>query len=196
MIEYIKGSITELAPTSVVIENQGLGYFVQISLNTYSDIQNMSGCKLYIYEVIREDAYLLFGFSNKEERSIFLKLIAVSGVGANTARMILSSLTVEELKSCIMSDNVDALKSVKGIGAKTAQRILVDLKDKIMKSGFDQTSLISGSSASAEVRTEAVAALQMLGFALTVSQKVVGKIMADKPGMRVEDVIKAALKLL
>jgi Holliday junction DNA helicase RuvA len=196
MIEYIKGTVEELTPTFVVLENQGIGYYVQISLNTFTDVQEQKSCKLYIYEAIREDAYLLFGFSKAEERRMFIQLIGVSGVGANTARMILSSLNVDELKQCIVSENLDALKSVKGIGGKTAQRILVDLKDKVAKMGVEPLSLLSKNPASAHVRSEAIAALQMLGFASSASQKVVNKIMSETSGMPVEQVIKAALKLL
>ena len=194
MIEFIKGEVESLTPTSVVLENQGIGYFVNISLNTYSEIQSLKACKLYIYEAIREDAIILFGFFKTEERSIFLQLIGVSGVGANTARMILSSLSVDEFRHCIASENVDLLKSVKGIGLKTAQRILVDLKDKILKSD----TLSSGTTAIKGdlVRSEALAALQMLGFASAISQKAVTRILSETPGMPVEQVVKAALKML
>jgi len=196
MIEYIKGTVESLTPTSVVLDNHGIGYLLQISLNTYTAIQSQSECKLYVYEAIREDAYLLFGFSKMEERDIFLLLIGVSGVGANTARMILSSLTVEELKQGIVSENVSMLQSVKGIGLRTAQRILVDLKDKIQKSKLLQSGMPIISSTSNQVRSEALAALQMLGFPLSASQKAVNKLMVEAPDMPVEQVVKAALKLL
>ncbi|MDD4921938.1 MAG: Holliday junction branch migration protein RuvA [Bacteroidales bacterium] len=196
MIEYIKGEVETLTPTNVVLENQGLAYFINISLNTYTDIQSLKTCKLYIHEAIREDAYILFGFSTLSERSTFQQLIGVSGVGANTARMILSSLSVKELESCILSDNVTVLKGVKGIGLKTAQRIIVDLKDKMGKSGVDQTDSIAIGSKNNLVREEAVAALQMLGFAQSLSMKAVNKILLELPDLPVENVIKAALKLL
>jgi Holliday junction DNA helicase RuvA len=196
MIEYIKGKVESLTPTSVVLENQGMGYLIQISLNTYAAIQPLNECKLFIYEAIREDAYLLFGFSKTEERDLFLQLIGVSGVGANTARMILSSLSVDELKQCIVNENVAMIQSVKGIGLKTAQRILVDLRDKIQKSNLLQSGLPLSSPANNLVRTEALAALQMLGFPLSASQKVVNKLMSETPDMPVERVVKAALKLL
>ena len=131
MLDYIKGEITELTPALVVIEIGGLGYISHISLNTYSALNGLKECKLYVYEAIREDAHLLFGFLEKKERDLFLLLISVSGVGANTARMILSSLTTSELGIIITSGNSSALKTVKGIGAKTAERIIIDLKDKV-----------------------------------------------------------------
>lgn len=196
MIEYIKGEVETLTPTNVVLENQGLAYFINISLNTYTDIQTLKTCKLYIHEAIREDAYVLFGFSKLSERTTFQQLIGVSGVGANTARMILSSLSVKELEICILSENVAVLKSVKGIGLKTAQRIIVDLKDKMGKSGIDSAGVSATGAQNNLVREEAVAALQMLGFAQSLSQKAVGKILLDLPGLPVEQVIKAALKLL
>jgi len=196
MIEYIKGQVETLTPTNVVLENQGLAYFINISLNTYSDIQALKNCKLFIHEAIREDAYILYGFSTLSERSTFQQLIGVSGVGANTARMILSSLSVKELESCILSDNVGILKGVKGIGLKTAQRIIVDLKDKMGKSGahFDEHSALGV--ATSQVRDEAVSALQMLGFTQALSLKAVNNIVLELPGLPVEQVIKAALKLL
>jgi len=196
MIEFIKGEVETLTPTSVIIENQGLGYFINISLNTFENLQSQSRCKLYIHEAIREDAYVLFGFSTTEERATFQQLIGVSGVGANTARMILSSLTVPELEACILGEHVDVLKSVKGIGLKTAQRIIVDLKDKIGKHGSDAT--LSGvlSSPNSIVRDEAVSALQMLGFNPSASAKVVAQILKDSPSIPVEQVIKASLKML
>lgn len=196
MIEFIKGEVETLTPTSVILENQGLGYFINISLNTFENLQSQSSCKLFIHEAIREDAYILFGFSTKEERATFQQLIGVSGVGANTARMILSSLSVPELEACILGEHVDVLKSVKGIGLKTAQRIIVDLKDKIGKNASD--SLLSGlhSSVNSTVRDEAVSALQMLGFNPSASAKVVAQILKDSPALPVEQVIKASLKML
>jgi len=131
MLDYVKGEIVELTPASVVVETGGLGYIANISLNTYSVLSGLKSCKLYIYESIREDAYQLFGFMEKRERDLFLHLISVSGVGANTARMALSSIAVFELEGIIASGNVNALKAVKGIGNKTAERIIIDLKDKI-----------------------------------------------------------------
>lgn len=196
MIEYIKGRLETLTPTDAVVEVGGIGYLIHISLNTFEPLQAQDECKLYIYEAIREDAYQLYGFQTTEERSMFQLLIAVSGVGANTARMILSSLSVKELQACILGEHVDVLKSVKGIGLKTAQRIVVDLKDKIAKTAQESTLEGFEQMASGPVREEAVAALQMLGFNPNASSKVVNQIVKDYPSMPVEQVIKAALKML
>lgn len=196
MIEYIKGKVISLTPASVVLENQGMGFQLHISVNTYASIQHLEDCCLFVYESIREDAFQLYGFHRKEERDLFLLLIGVSGVGANTARMILSSLTVDELKQAIVNGQVTALQSVKGIGLKTAQRVIIDLKDKIQRSSSLSVGLQSDSDINQQVRSEALAALQMLGFQLVASQKVVDKLLAGNAGMPVELVIKAALKLL
>lgn len=194
MIEYIKGEIIELTPTHVVVECNGIGYLLQISLNTYTAISSVKESKLFVYEAIREDAYNLFGFSDKNERSLFLQLISVSGVGANTARVILSSLSVAEIESAIVSENANVLKAVKGIGAKTAQRIIVDLKDKVKFSGDAAVSEIAV--VNRRAAEEAVAALVMLGFLQSASQKVVSKILKETPHSTVEEVIKTALKML
>ena len=196
MLDYIKGEIVELTPTSVVIETGGLGYIAHISLNTYSALNGLKSCKLYIYESIREDAHQLFGFMEKRERELFLHLISVSGVGANTARMVLSSIATYELEGIIASGNANALKTVKGIGSKTAERIIIDLKDKIKISGSPAGSSSLPSGASGEAAKEAVAALTMLGFNLLASQKVVSKIEKDNPAFTVEEIIKHALKML
>lgn len=195
MIEFIKGEISELTPTSVILENAGMGYEINISVNTYTGMQNMQRCRLYIHEIIREDAYLLFGFLRTEERESFRKLIGISGVGANTARMILSSMTVEELESCILSENTKALNGIKGIGLKTAQRIIVELKDKVSKNGLASSDILSKVDKN-PVREEAVAALSMLGFSTSASAKVVAQLLKENPQCPVEQVIKAALKLL
>ena len=174
MIEYIKGDIAEITPATVVLDCNGMGYGINISLNTYSAIQNQSNTKLYIYEAIREDAYVLYGFSTKQERELFLLLISVSGIGGNTARMILSALSPSELCGVISSGNDKLLKTVKGIGLKTAQRIIVDLKDKIATSGVETVnSEMFANPANTEIHDEAVSALTMLGFAQAASQKVV-----------------------
>lgn len=196
MIEYIKGKVSSLTPTTVVLDNQGMGYLANISLNTFSAIQQLEVCQLYIYEAIRDDAYQLFGFYRREERELFLLLIGVSGVGANTARMILSSMTVDELKQVIATDQVAVLQGVKGIGSKTAQRILIDLKDKILKLGGTTTDQTQVGTAAQQVRFEALSALQMLGFQPVASQKVVNKLLSEQPNLPVEQVIKAALKML
>lgn len=200
MIEYIKGAIAELSPATAVIDCNGLGYAVNISLNTYSAIQGKSSCKLYIYEAIREDAYILYGFADKQERELFLLLISVSGIGGNTARMILSALSPAELVSVISTENATMLKTVKGIGLKTAQRVIVDLKDKIKTGAMASAGSLSGGTLlpamNAEVQEEAVAALTMLGFAAAPSQKVVLAILKEEPEAAVEKVIKLALKRL
>lgn len=197
MIEYIKGEIAELSPATAVIDCNGLGYGVNISLNTYSAIQGKASCKLYIYEAIREDAYILYGFADKQERELFLQLISVSGIGGNTARMILSALSPSELVNVISTENANLLKTVKGIGLKTAQRVIVDLKDKI-KTAAPATGgagmLLPAMNA--EVQEEAVAALTMLGFTAAPSLKVVAAILKEEPDAPVEKVIKLALKRL
>ena len=196
MIEYIKGEIAELSPATAVIDCNGLGYAVNISLNTYSAIQGKSSCKLYIYEAIREDAYVLYGFVDKQERELFLLLISVSGIGGNTARMILSALSPAELVNVISTENANMLKTVKGIGLKTAQRVIVDLKDKIKTGAVAAATGTLLPAMNAEVQEEAVAALTMLGFAAAPSQKVVLAILKEEPDAPVEQVIKLALKRL
>lgn len=193
MFEFINGKIRKLTPASVVLENGGIGYFISISLNTYGFLNDHSECKLYIHQVIREDANLLFGFYNEKEREIFRLLISVSGVGANTARMMLSSLTGEELEQAILSENVGVLKAVKGIGAKTALRIIIDLKDKIGKSALGGEIFISESNT---IIDEALSALIALGFNRNGSQKVVSAIVKKESGLTVEQLIKKALKQL
>ena len=198
MIEYIRGELVETTPALAVIDCNGVGYGINISLNTYSAIQGKSNVKLYIYEAFREDAHVLFGFSTKQERELFLLLISVSGIGGNTARMILSALSPAELCNVISSGNEKLLKGVKGIGLKTAQRIIVDLKDKIASTGLETVSgsVATLSPAHSEVYDEAIAALTMLGFAQAPSQKVVTAILKEEPGLTVEKVIKLALKRL
>ena len=198
MIEYVRGELAELTPAYAVVEAHGVGYGLSISLNTYSGIQNKKEVKLYVVECIREDAYALFGFSTKQEREMFLLLITVSGVGANTARMILSAMSPAELCNVISSGNEKMLKTVKGIGLRTAQRIIVDLRDKIAVEGIaDQMPAAGVAAASAmnnEVRDEAIGALTMLGFSPAPSAKVVSAILTDNPQLPVEQVVKLALK--
>lgn len=196
MIEYLKGDIAELTPATAIIECCGVGYEASITLNTYSALQGKKETRLYIYEVIREDAHLLYGFSNKQERELFLQLISVSGIGGNTARTILSAFTVNELCEAIATGNEVAIKSVKGIGLKTAQRLIVDLKDKIKGIGSSSGTAVLPATADNDVMEGAVAALVMLGFPSTAANKAVQSIMKSEPGMTIEQVIKQALKLL
>ena len=197
MIEYIKGELTDLTPALATIEAGGVGYGLNISLNTFSAIQGKKEVKLYVYEAIREDAYVLYGFVNKKEREMFLLLITVNGVGANTARMMLSGMSVNELCNAISTGNARLIQSIKGIGKMTAQRIIVDLRDKIVALGIADE-IPAGGSVSApvnnEVRDEAVSALTMLGFAPAPTQKVVVSILQSDPNLPVEQVVKLALK--
>ena len=200
MIEYVKGPVAELTPALAVIDCHGVGYGLNISLNTFSALQGKQEAKLYVYEAIREDAHVLFGFSTKQERALFLLLVSVSGIGGNTARMILSALTPAELVNVISSGNDKLLKTVKGIGLKTAQRIIVDLKDKIASVEIEGTEGGRLSPAAqpghSEILEEAVAALTMLGFPPAPSQKVSLAILKEEPDAAVERVIKLALKRL
>ena len=199
MIEYIKGELTELTPAMATVEAAGIGYGLNISLNTFSAIQGKKKVKLYVYEAIREDAHMLFGFVNKKEREMFLLLITVNGVGANTARMMLSGMSVSELCNAISTGNARMIQNVKGIGKMTAQRIIVDLRDKIVSMGIAQEIPSGGqiqSPVNNEVRDEAVSALTMLGFAPAPSQKVVLQILQEQPDAPVEQVVKLALKMI
>ena len=197
MIEYIKGELTDLTPALATIEAAGVGYGLKISLNTFSAIQGKKEVKLYVYEAIREDAYVLYGFINKKEREMFLLLITVNGVGANTARMMLSGMSVSELCNAISTGNARLIQSIKGIGKMTAQRIIVDLRDKIVSLGIADE-IPAGGAVQAPVnnavRDEAVSALTMLGFAPAPSQKVVVAILQEQPDAPVEQVVKLALK--
>lgn len=192
MYEYIKGRVEELSPAMAIIEASQVGYAVNISLNTYAALEGKAEAKLYIHEAIREDAFTLYGFAEKAERDLFLLLISVSGVGANTARMILSSFSVPELEAIISGENVSQLKAVKGIGLKTAQRIIVDLKDKVGK----ETSPLGAQIQTNNNREEALTALVLLGFNRSASAKVVDKIIAGDPTISLEKIIKDALKQL
>lgn len=198
MIEYLRGELTDLTPATAIVECCGVGYETSITLNTYSAIQGKKDIKLYIYEVIREDAHLLFGFSNKAERELFLLLISVSGIGGNTARTILSAFTVNELCEAIATGNEVAIKSVKGIGLKTAQRLIVDLKDKIKDIGgtFSAGTAVATATVNHETAENAVSALVMLGFPAAATNKVVQAILKNDPTATVEQVIKLALKQL
>ena len=210
MIEYIKGQLTDINPTYVVIEAAGVGYAINIALPTYSELAGKEGqeSRLYITEIIREDAHELYGFFSKGERELFMMLMTVSGIGANTARMIMSAYSAAEIRQIIATGNARALSQVKGLGPKTAQRIIVDLKDKVLKidlgSQASQGSLEDAASGyslevqseDSAVKQEAVSALVMLGFAAAASGKVVDKILKAAPESSVEQVIKQALKML
>ena len=197
MIDYISGKIAELTPTRVVLDNSGIGYAIEISLQTYAALESQKEAKVYIYHHIQSssDVELFYGFSSKDERSIFELLISVSGVGVNTARVILSSFSADELREAILSENVAAIKSVKGIGLKTAQRMVLELKDKISKGegGVSEVLLVSDRNAVAE---EAAAALQMLGFSKPNISKAIQKIVSSHPNIKVEELIKQALQML
>ena len=196
MIEYIKGEIVELTPARLILECGGVGYELNISLTTYSAFNGKATGKLFVYEVIREDAHLLFGFAERVERELFLLLTSVSGVGPNTARMILSSLPPKELVEAIASKNEAVLTAVKGIGLKTAQRILVDLKNKVKNVEGLAPVEVTEAPSNGAVSEEAVAALVMLGFQKAASQKAVTAILKGSPAMAVEQVIKTALRML
>ena len=198
MIEYIRGKLEELTPALAVVDCQGVGYGLNISLGTYTAIQGRQEVKLYVYEVIREDTHQLWGFATKSERELFLQLTSVSGIGAAMSRMILSAFTPAELVEVISSGNDRALKSVKGIGPKAAQRVIVDLRDKILNLDIAPSSSSSTAAPAVNqaVQEEAVAALTMLGFSPAPSAKVVAKLLAEEPDMPVEQIIKKALKML
>lgn len=203
MIEYIKGELTELTPTLAVVEAAGVGYALNISLNTYTGIQGKKEAKLYVHEVLiaggRDDSFTLYGFATRQERELYCMLISVSGVGANTARMMLSSMSPAELCDAIANGNEKLIKSVKGSGLKTAQRVIVDLKDKIVSSGIASELHVStgreeSPAINNAVKDEAVSAMTMLGFSPAPAAKVVTAILTEQPDMAVELVIKEALK--
>jgi Holliday junction DNA helicase RuvA len=192
MYEYIHGKITGLTPANAVIEAGSIGYFIHISLNTYSLINGKEQTKLYLHQVVREDAHLFYGFAEIAERELFRLLISVNGIGSNTALMMLSSLTPNEIRQAILEENVALLKMIKGIGAKTAQRVIIDLKDKIGKTAASDQILISP--ADNTIRDEALSALVMLGFARKNVEKELDKLFKAKPDLTVEETIKMALK--
>ena len=210
MIEYIKGNLADLTPTYAVVEAAGVGYAINIALPCYSALvgKENTETKLYVTEIIREDTHDLFGFFTRGERELFLMLMTVSGIGANTARMIMSAYTAAEIRQIIATGNARALSQVKGLGPKTAQRIIVDLKDKVLKvelgSEANQVSLEDAASGYSlevrgldnEIKQEAVSALVILGLASAASGKVVDKILKEEPSASVEKVIKQALKML
>lgn len=193
MIEFIKGRLIEKNPTHAVVESNGIGYFINISLNCFSILPDNEDLILYTHLVVREDAHILYGFYEKEEREIFRMLILVNGVGVNTARVILSTLTPEQTQQAILTEDVDQLKSVKGIGAKTAQRIILDLKDKISKESIASGIVMPKSNNN---KNEALSALEVLGFTRKQSSKVIDKFLKNEPGLTIEELIKNALKVL
>ncbi|MBR5777115.1 MAG: Holliday junction branch migration protein RuvA [Bacteroidales bacterium] len=193
MYNYISGEIAEATPSYVVIDNNGIGYLLEISLNTYTQIKDLTEVKLLVHYVVREDAHLLYGFFDEQERSLFRNLINVNGVGVSTARVMLSTLNTQELTNAIVSENVKMVQSIKGIGPKTAQRIVLELHDKLTIDEQLQINTVVQSNKNTE---EALSALVMLGFVKGQASKVLDKIAADNPTMTVEDLIKQALKVL
>lgn len=193
MIDYITGKVTVLNPACVVVECNGIGYNLNISLNTYAALDKAVTCKILVHEAIREDAYLLYGFSEAEERDLFRQLISVSGVGASTARIMLSSFKPADLRQAIADADVNLIKSVKGIGLKTAQRIIVDLKDKVEKhAGSGEIIAFSDNTA----REESLSALVMLGYARNSATKVIDNLLKENRNLQVEEIVRRALKLL
>ncbi len=193
MYEYIKGSVASLKPSHIILEANSVGYFIAISLNTYTQLNGRESVKLFIHQVVREDAHLLYGFASEAERELFRMLISVSGIGSNTAIMMFSSLSPDEISNAILNENVNLLKSIKGIGVKTAQRVIIDLKDKVGKSPVSEQFVVSADNT---LRNEALSALVMLGFAKKPVEKELDKILAAQPNLSVESVIKLALKSL
>ncbi|MCE4563105.1 Holliday junction branch migration protein RuvA [Maribellus sp. CM-23] len=193
MYEYIRGNIADISPANIVIEAGGLGYFINISLNSYSQLSGKKDTKLFLHQIVREDAHILYGFADLSERELFRNLISVNGVGASTAIMMLSSLTPDEIRSAVATENVAVLKAVKGIGAKTAQRIIIDLKDKLGKIAESGQIFLATDNT---IRNESLSALVMLGFVKKDAEKVVSKILQEQPDATVESVIKQALKRL
>ena len=196
MIDYIKGQIVELTPTELILENAGIGYSILISLQTYEAFQLQTQAVAYIHHYIREDEELYFGFATKDERELFRLLISVSGIGVASARMMLSTLTSEEIRQAILAEDVNRIKSVKGIGLKSAQRLVLELKDKVVKGEGSAESALFSASGSAALADEATTALVMLGFSKAAIGKVLPGIIKENPTAKVEDLIKAALKKL
>ena len=195
MIDYIKGQIAEINPTEVTVETYGIGYRILISLQTYEGLNGKSEVKVYIHHYLREDEELYYGFSSKDERELFRLLIGVSGIGASTARMMLSSLTSDEIRNAIISEDINKIKSIKGIGLKSAQRLILELKDKVVKGGGSESSVLFSTTANPVIE-EAITALVMLGFTKANVTKAVNAVLKEKPGATLEDIIKLALKKL
>ena len=195
MIEYIKGTLAELNPTEAIVENNGIGYSTLISLQTYEEIHGKSEIKLYIHHYLREDEELYYGFATKDERHLFRLLISVSGIGAATARMMLSSMSSDEITNAIQTENINKIKSIKGIGLKSAQRLILELKDKVVKGGGSDSSVLFTSASNPAV-DEATTALILLGFTKANVSKAVSAVLKEAPGASLEDIIKLALKKL
>lgn len=195
MIDYIKGTIEELTPTETTIENNGIGYKILISLQTYEGLNGKGEAKIYIHHYLREDEELYYGFASKDERELFRLLIGVSGIGASTARMMLSSLTSDEIRNAIIAEDINKIKSIKGIGLKSAQRLILELKDKVVKGGGSDSTIIF-SPASNGAADEACTALVLLGFTKANVTKAVTSVLKESPGASLEDIIKLALKKL
>lgn len=195
MIDYIKGTIVDLSPAELILENNGIGYRILISLQTFQALQEKKDAKVFIFHYLREDAELYYGFATKDERELFELLISVSGIGVNSARMMLSSLSAEEIRQAILSEDIARIKSVKGIGVKSAQRLVLELKDKIVKGeGADSTELFGGNRS--EIVEEANRALVMLGFAKPAVNKAIQTVLKANPNAKVEQIIKSALQMM
>ncbi len=196
MIDYIKGTIAELSPAELVLENNGIGYSILISLQTYQGLQEKKEAKVFIFHYLREDIEEYYGFATKDERELFELLISVSGIGVASARMMLSSLSAEEIRQAILSEDVARIKSVKGIGVKSAQRMIIELKDKVVKGGGADSSELFGGAARSEIVEEASRALVMLGFAKPAVNKAIQAILKANPNAKVEQIIKSALQMM
>lgn len=195
MIDYIKGQLTEINPTEAIVETSGIGYRILISLQTYEGLNGRNDVKIYIHHYIREDEELYYGFASKDERELFRLLISVSGIGASTARMMLSSLTSDEIRNAIIAEDINKIKSIKGIGLKSAQRLILELKDKVIKGGGSESSVLFSSTSNAATE-EAVTALVMLGFTKANVTKAVNAVLKEKPESSLEEIIKLSLKRL
>lgn len=195
MIEYIKGELIEITPADATVECHGIGYHILISLQTFSQLEKQTDVKVYIHHYLREDEELYYGFATREERELFRLLISVSGIGAATARMMLSSLSSEEIRNAIIAEDINRIKSIKGIGLKSAQRLILELKDKIVKGTGSEASALFNTKNNA-VAEEAVTALVLLGFTKANVNKAVSSVMKDNPDANIEAVIKLALKKL
>ena len=195
MIDYIKGQITELSPTEVIIETYGIGYRILISLQTYEGLNGKKDATVYIHHYLREDEELYYGFATKDERELFRLLIGVSGIGASTARMMLSSLTADEIRNAIIAEDINKIKSIKGIGLKSAQRLILEIKDKDVKGAGTDNNVVFSTTTNAATE-EAVTALVMLGFTKANVTKAVTAVLKENPGASLEEIIKQSLKRL